>query len=113
PLQLGNPDPTRDYTYVEDIVKGYVALAERGKNGEIYHFCSGKERSVKDIVETIMELSGGPSKVSWSPGLRKVDILRSVGSYEKARKDLGWEPMTTFEDGIRKTIEWYRSATER
>src|SRR6266849_809009 len=52
-LEMGNPAPTRYFCYVDDIVRGYCLLAERGAASGIYHFGSGKERSVKEIVDTV------------------------------------------------------------
>ncbi len=57
-LAMGNPSPTRDFSYVDDIVRGYVLLAQTGRSSEIYHFSSGIERTVEEIVETIMKISG-------------------------------------------------------
>ncbi len=108
-LAMGNPTPTRDFSYVEDIVRGYALLAEKGRSSEIYHFSNGKEKSVREIVETIMKISGVESEVHWNPDARRVDIPRSVGDYSKARKELGWTPRVDFEDGMKKTVAWYRS----
>jgi dTDP-glucose 4,6-dehydratase len=110
---MGNPTPTRDFAYVDDIVKGYALLAEKGRPAEIYHFSSGVERTVKEIVETAMKVSGVKTEVRWNPDARRVDIQRSVGDYSKARKELGWKPAVDFEDGMKKTIAWYRSQPER
>jgi len=111
-LVMGNPIPTRDFTYVDDIVRGYVSLAEGGQPSEIYHFSSGIERSVREIVETTAKISGVNLEVSWNPDARRVDIVRSVGDYSKARKELGWEPTVDFEDGLKRTVSWYRSQPE-
>jgi len=112
-LTMGNPSPTRDFAYVDDIVKGYALLAEKGRPAEIYHFSSGVERTVKEIVETGIEVSGVKTEVHWNPDARRVDIPRSVGDYSKARKELGWKPTVDFEDGMKRTIAWYRSQPER
>ncbi len=108
-LAMGNPTPTRDFAFVEDIVRGYALLAERGRSSEIYHFSSGTERTVRQIVETIMKISGVKSEVYWNPDARRVDIPRSVGDYSKSRRELEWEPRVDFEDGMKKTVSWYRS----
>src|SRR6266581_2837166 len=87
-LAMGNPTPTRDFTYVEDVVRGYVLLAERGRSSEIYHFSSEIERTVQEIVETIMKISGIKSDVYWNPDARRVDIPRSKGNHSKASREL-------------------------
>jgi len=111
-LQMGNPLPTRDFAFVEDIVRGYALLAENGRSSEIYHFSSGVERSVKEITETVMKISGVRKKVRWNPDARRVDIPRSVGDSSKARKELGWRPHVDFERGMKETIAWYRAQKE-
>jgi dTDP-glucose 4,6-dehydratase len=108
-LVMGNPNPTRDFSYVEDVVKGYALLAEKGRPSEIYHFGSGQERSVREIAETIMKISGARSEIHWNPDARRVDLLRSLGDSSKAARELGWKPKVDFEDGIKKTVAWYRS----
>ncbi len=108
-LEMGNPAPTRDFAYVDDIVRGYCLLAESGSPSGIYHFCSGVERSVQQIVESIVKIAGIRPEIRWNPDARRVDIQRSVGDYSKARKELGWEPRVRFEDGVQKAISWYRS----
>ena len=112
-LAMGNPTPTRDFSYVEDIVRGYALLGEKGRSAEIYHFSSGEERSVQQIVETVMKISGVKSEVHWNPEARRVDIPKSVGDYSKARKELGWTPRVDFEDGMKKTVAWYRSQLDQ
>ncbi len=111
-LAMGNPTPTRDYCFVDDIADGYVLLAEKGATSEIYHFSSGIERSVKEVAESVKKASGVESEIAWNPTARPVDIPRSVGDSSKARRDLGWRPHTSFEDGMKKTVAWYRSQLE-
>jgi nucleoside-diphosphate-sugar epimerase len=111
-LAMGNGTPTRDFTYVDDIIAGYALLAEKGRPSEIYHFSSGVERSVQEIVETTMKISGSRTEVSWNPDARRVDISRSVGDHSKATRELGWKPRVDFDDGMKKTVAWYRSQLE-
>src|SRR3989441_9623328 len=109
PLKMGNPKTTRDFAYVEDIVRGYALLAEKGASSETYHFCSGVERSVREIADTIAEVANVKPDLHWNPGARRVDIQRSVGDFSKAKKELGWQPRVEFEDGLKKTLAWYRT----
>jgi dTDP-glucose 4,6-dehydratase len=108
-LTMGNPTPTRDFSYVEDIVRGYALLAEKGRSSEIYHFSSGIERTVREIVETIMRVSGVTSDLLWNPDARRIDIPRSVGDHSKASRELNWKPEVDFEDGMKETVAWYQS----
>ncbi len=111
PLQVRNATATRDFTYVSDIVRGYVLLAERGKPSHIYNLCSGVERSVEHVVETIMKIAGAKHDFPQNSGTKLLEISRSVGDYSKAREELGWEPQIPFDDGITRTLAWYRANT--
>ncbi len=108
-LQLRNPSSTRDFTYVDDIVRGYILLAEKGKSAQVYHLSSGVERSVREIVDTIAELSGLNPEVSHASEPARLDISRSVGDHSKASKVTGWEPEVPFEKGLTRTLEWYQA----
>lgn len=107
-VQLGDPRPTRDYTYVVDIVRGYLRILERGRSGEIYHLSSGVERSVSEIYETIAQLCEVSLRPVWNTAPRTIDILRQVGDSTKARTELGWQPQVGFEEGLQWTIAWWR-----
>ncbi len=108
-LEMGNPAPTRDFSFIDDIVRGYALLAEQGRPSEVYHFCNGVERTVQQIVDTIVKISGYKGEVHWNPDARRVDIPRSLGDYSKAKKELGWGPRVSFEDGIKRAVAWYRA----
>lgn len=111
-LEMGNPTPTRDFSFIDDIVRGYALLAQHGRPSGVYHFCNGVEKTVQQIVETIVKISGAKPVIHWNPEARRVDIPRSVGDYSKAKKELGWSPQVSFEDGVKKAIAWYRSHPE-
>lgn len=107
-VRLGDPRPTRDYTYVVDVVRGYMKLLESGCSGETYHLSSGVERAVSEIAETIARICQIPLHSVWNPGFRSIDIIRQVGDSSKARTELGWQPQVSFEEGLQWTIEWWR-----
>lgn len=108
-VELGNPKPTRDYSHVSDIVNGYMLLAEKGRAGEVYHLASGVERTTESIANDIVRIGGFNVKLRWHPEARKVDLPRSVGDASKARRELGWKPQVAFEEGIKRTVDYYRS----
>lgn len=110
-ITVGNPDSTRDYTYVDDAVEGYILAMEKGKNGDLFNLGSGKETSVKQIVEKIIDISGRKISVEWET-FRKVDINRSFADCTKAKNILGWEPKISLDKGIKKTIEWWNQHPE-
>jgi nucleoside-diphosphate-sugar epimerase len=108
PIELRNPQSTRDFSYVDDIVRGYVLLAENGRPGQVYHFCSGLEKSVKETVETIFKVSRIKPQIHSGSRTPILDVSRSVGDYSKAKNELDWIPRIGFEDGIESTVDWYR-----
>jgi dTDP-glucose 4,6-dehydratase len=110
-IKVGNPNSTRDYSYIEDVVQGYILALEKGKNGDLFNLGSGKESSVKQIVEKIIAALGRDVSVEWET-FRAVDILRSFGDCSKAKKVLGWEAKTSLDEGIRKTVEWWKQHPE-
>ncbi|MBI2547512.1 MAG: GDP-mannose 4,6-dehydratase [Candidatus Aenigmarchaeota archaeon] len=110
--KVGNPDSTRDYSYISDIVDGYMLALEYGKNGDLFNLGSGKETSVKECVDKIIEFSGSKVIPVWDTGYRKNDVLRSVGDSSKAKKELGWEPKVSFDDGMKLTLDWWKTHPE-
>ena len=106
----GTGEQTRDYVYVKDTVKGIVAALEKSvKSGEIINLASGEDVSIKSIAEKIARIAGKPASeaIEFGPG-RPGELMRSIGSSEKAKKLLGWAPMVSIDDGLQKTYDWYR-----
>jgi len=112
----GDGKNIRDWLYVEDHVDALRLVLERGRPGETYNIGGNSERTNLDIVRTICELVDElyPS----SQGCRTQDLIRFVADrpghdhryaidFSKIRQELGWQPKTSFGDGLRKTIEWY------
>lgn len=102
---------TRDFVYVEDVADAYVRASENKKAlGETINICSGRETRIADVLKMISDLVGGGDNLDIG-GLpyRKGEIWRYFGDNSKARKLLGWEPKTSLEEGLRKTVEWYKS----
>lgn len=102
---------TRDYIYIDDIVCGYVTLAEKlkklGLAGEAFNFSNEDPISVKELVGKIFKTAGK------KPDYRvlntaKYEIKHQYLSSRKARKVLGWKSAVNLETGLLRTIEWYR-----
>jgi len=107
PVIYGCGTETRDFFYVEDTVGSYLALAEMDARGP-YNFSMGEEITVRRMIETICRIMGVPVHVQ-TLNNRQGMIAQQVLDSSKARMELGWQPSYTLEDGLRKTIEWYRS----
>lgn len=107
-LTLGNLTPTRDFTYVDDIVEALLCLAETGEG--IYNVASGVEVSIETLVARVAEVLGKPLTVSSQRAQRRsaaVEIERMWADNSRI-KALGWAPRVSLIDGLAKTIAWYR-----
>jgi len=102
---------TRDYVYVDDIVNGYIILAEKMKSlklhGEAFNFSDENPISVLDLVKKIYRISGE------KPNYRvlnkaKYEIKKQYLSSIKARKILGWKPKNNLDQALKKTSDWYK-----
>lgn len=109
PRLRSNGGPSRDYLFIEDAVDGYIKLAERSEVGA-FNFGAGIGVGVLEIVKLIIHLMGMGEKLEPIIGTAKgpVEIQHQVLNYERAKSVLGWQPKTTLEEGLTKTIEWYR-----
>jgi GDP-L-fucose synthase len=103
----GDGSPTREFLYVKDAAEGIVRAAEIYNGDEPVNLGSGREISIKDLTLTIARLTGfqgelrfDPTKPNGQPR-RQLDVTR-------AKAYFGFEAETSFEDGLRQTIEWYR-----
>ena len=110
PKITGDGTQTRDFNYVTDVVDAAILAGERGKRGEVYNICSGKETSINDIVGTIASVMRldeiEVNYIDKRPG----DVMRHRGDGSKAAVELGWKPRTSMEDGLKETIEWYKGS---
>jgi len=98
----------REYLYVEDVVNGYLMLAENIEKtkGEAFNFSSGERLKVIEVVEKIAKVMGKKIETKIL-NTAKNEIPEQYLSSEKVRKLLGWKAGYTFERGIEKTIPWY------
>jgi UDP-glucose 4-epimerase len=110
PVIYGDGTQTRDYIYVEDVVKANV-LALEGKEG-IYNIGTGKETSVNELIEVFSKVLGREIKSEYAPP-RKGEVHRISLGADMAKKELGFVPKYSLEEGLKKTIEWYTSLRHR
>lgn len=110
--RLGSPKPTRDYSYIVDIVRGYMTILEKGRTGEIYHLSSEQEMSVGEVYELISGLIGKNINPIWDHESRPQDILRLFGNSQKARQQLDWRPQISLKEGLIQTINWFNQQLE-
>jgi len=110
PKLYGKGENVRDWIHVEDHNRAVLLILEKGEIGETYLIGADGEKNNKDVIELILELMGrDPSDyehVSDRPGH---DLRYAIDS-TRLRTELGWAPLyTSFRDGLRATVEWYRA----
>lgn len=102
---------TREFNYVTDIARGFIAAALAGKraHGEIINIGCGIERSMAEVAHTVLELMGNPVKANLGAlPYRPTEIWHMYADNSKAAALLDWRPETDFESALRITIEWFR-----
>ncbi|WP_124728455.1 SDR family oxidoreductase [Staphylospora marina] len=102
----GDGEQTRDYIYVEDVARANLAALEAG-DGEILNIGTGRQSSLNEVLRLFREITGQDVEAVYGPE-RPGDIRHSVFDISKARRVLGWEPKVSLEEGLRKTVEYYR-----
>jgi UDP-glucose 4-epimerase len=107
PLENGGKG-SRDFVYVEDICRGLLLCALRGRPGEVYNLASGVETSIRELAETINRIVGNPTACELLPRRPWDNSIRRFGSTAKARGELGFSAQVDLKDGLRQTIDWTR-----
>jgi dTDP-glucose 4,6-dehydratase/GDP-L-fucose synthase len=108
----GTGEPTREFLYVEDAADGILTATERYDSGDPVNLGSGREVSIRDLVETIADLTGFDGRVGWDTSKPDGQPRRKLDT-SRARERFDWEASTAFEDGLRETISWYDANRKR
>ena len=110
-IKLGDLTPTRDFNYVADTAAGFIALAEaKGVEGRDINIATGTEISMGDTVSLIAEIMGADITLETdAERLRpaKSEVNRLCGDNSLITSLTDWRPAHTFEEGLRKTVEWF------
>jgi len=97
----------REWLHVDDHCRAIELVLERGREGETYNVGSGDERSIEEIADLVLELTGKPASLKTIVPDRPGHDRRYLLDSSKLRRELGWEPEISFEEGLRATVEWY------
>lgn len=112
-LIVGDIHATRDFTDVRDIVRAYGDLLRAGLNGEAYNVCSGAERSLGEIIEALLRISGVTMQVEIdSQRLRPSEQRRMRGSYDKLHRHTGWQPDIALEQTLKDILDYWDGKNE-
>jgi len=108
----GTGTPTRDFVYAGDVAAGMLRAAERYDEPQLVNLSSGTETSIREVVETLKELTGFSGKVTWDES-RPDGQVRRVFNIEKAKQELDFSTSTTLRSGLQETVNWYRANRSR
>jgi UDP-glucose 4-epimerase len=110
PTVYGDGRQTRDFTYVGDVVNGVLRACTAPKaSGEVINVAAGGRVSLLELIRALQHILGTNVEPVFKPS-REGDVHDSQADIFKARQLLSFEPSTLFEDGLRKTVDWYQRA---
>jgi GDP-L-fucose synthase len=104
----GTGNPTREFLHVEDAAEGVLLASERYNKPDPVNLGSGFEISIKDLVNLIVKLTGFKGQIVWDPSKPDGQPKRMLDT-SRAEKGFGFTAKTDFEEGLKKTIDWYLS----
>lgn len=107
-LVWGDGSPTREFLYVEDAADGIVTAAEKYNGDQPVNLGSGFEISIKDLVEMVVKMTGFEGQLVWQTDKPNGQPRRGL-DVSRAKDYFGWSAQVPFEEGMRRTIEWYRN----
>ncbi|RMH31143.1 MAG: NAD-dependent epimerase/dehydratase family protein [Nitrospirae bacterium] len=107
PVINGTGKQTRDFIYVDDVVEALLTTLEPGVQG-IFNVGTGCETSINECFQELKRLTGSSCKELHGPA-KKGEQLRSVLDITRMREQFGWEPQISFHEGLRRTVEYFRS----
>ena len=105
PTIFGSGDQTRDFVYVDDVVDALTRAAERGAG--IINIGTGDETSVNDLYASMSRATGYTDPPNYAAA-RVGELDRSALAIDRAGTELGWKPFTSLDEGVSRTIEWFR-----
>lgn len=108
-IRVGNLESVRDFTDVRDTVRAYWLAVEKGRPGEVYNIASGREITIRQLLDKLVELSRTRVEVEIDPErLRPSDVEVLVGDASKFKADTGWEPTIPLEQTLEDLLDFWR-----
>jgi UDP-glucose 4-epimerase len=111
PTIYGDGTQSRDFNYIDNAVQANLLAAtapEKDVAGQTFNIATGRRYDLNETVELLRPLTGYTGDVEHAPE-RGGDIKHSLADITAAREKLGYDPTVNFEDGLRRTVEWYRA----
>jgi nucleoside-diphosphate-sugar epimerase len=111
PVIYGDGEQTRDFTYVTNVVDGVLRAAETpGVGGHVFNVATSSRISLNELLATLKKIFGASVEPIYRES-RQGDVRDSQADISKAEKLLGYKPIVGLEEGLRKTVEWYKQST--
>ena len=104
----GTGDASREFLYVEDAARGIVQAAERYNKPDPVNLGAGREITIRELVDLIADLTGFRGAIRWDTSKPDGQPRRCL-AVSRAKEEFGFEAKVDFEEGLRRTIEWYRT----
>jgi GDP-4-dehydro-6-deoxy-D-mannose reductase len=109
-LTVGNLQAQRDFLPVEDVVRAFLAVAQRGQPGQAYNIGSGRARSIREVLDLLLSHSTTSIQVRKDPArLRPVDVPLLVADISYLHAHTGWEPLIELEHALEQTLNYWRT----
>jgi GDP-L-fucose synthase len=108
----GDGSPTREFLYVEDAADGIITAAEKYNGDQPVNLGSGYEISIKDLAEMIVRMTGFEGKLVWQTDKPNGQPRRGL-DVSRAKEYFGWSAQVPFEEGMRRTIEWFKANRDK
>ena len=112
PIIYGDGEQSRDFNYIDNAVAANLLAAtapEEDVAGETFNIATGRRFNLNETVELLRPLTGYSGDVEYAAE-RAGDIKHSLADISRAQQKLGYEPKVNFEEGLRRTVEWYRAS---
>jgi nucleoside-diphosphate-sugar epimerase len=110
PTIYGDGEQTRDFTYVANVVDGVLRACEApGAAGEVINVATGGRISINALFRALRDLLGGRVDPVYAQS-RRGDVRDSQADISKAQRLLGYQPIVGFDEGLKKTVDWYRTS---
>ena len=110
PPIFGTGKQSRDFTFIENVVQANILAATvPGIKHEVFNVANGKDNTVLELVDSLNKIIGKNIQPKLLP-VRAGDVFRTSADISKIRKKLGYEPVVSFEAGLKKTVDWFTKA---
>lgn len=106
--RFGDGQTSRDYTYIDDVVQGVLAALDRASGYRIYNLGNHRTVTLQELIEKLGAALGVTPRIQELP-MQAGDVPRTWADITRAQNELGYQPTTSFDDGIRKFAAWYKT----